>query len=84
MDGLNRAAALSPHRPPFRFKESFPVFTKLLEYMRDMGYSAMSAQYSRTLAWGTSDTIPKDAASIKAFVEDGWMTTNVWFALRRT
>ena len=51
--------------------------------MRDMGFTAMSAQYSRTLAWGTSDTITKDAESIKRFVEDGWMTTNVWFSLRR-
>lgn len=51
--------------------------------MRDMGYGGFAAQYSKTLAWGTSPNVVEDDTAIKAFVEDGWMTVNVHFALRR-
>jgi hypothetical protein len=52
------------------FKEAFPVFTKVLAFMHEMGYTGLAAQYSKHLSWGTAPPVG-DAPSIKAFVEDG-------------
>ena len=64
------------------FPASFPVFIKVLKFVRDMGYVIMCAQSSPSLSWGDSPVIFSDAA-IEKYVTEGWMTGNIWIALAR-
>ena len=65
-----------------KFEASFPVFKAVLRYLRDLGYVTLCAQSSSTLSWGDSPIIFSDA-SIDKFVEDGWMTANIFVALQK-